>query len=550
MAYIYKNPPVLNGCLNPIVADIRSNDFIETSGSKPLYYIMFHSQQGAVAPGEYFTLQMGLTTLVFTCAAIPDGSGLQFPELTGSMSVKLPLLYNCLAANYYITEHYTVTLDLANSRIILQGKEYADDFNLTWGTSTAAALYMMGNGGTDRVERPFFNLWLKVLNESGTELGEDLLPVDADGHALFNIAEYLRAEIPALFTFPVDGTVITDRNTMRLKFMFKYGEFYGDELPFKKMLSSGYFYAIRGGIPWHRSTWLYANYPSLLGYLKTSKAFMTWAPVTKVTNTTLAEKLYFYFTASLAAVSLEFIAKLTYQDGHTLTLTIKVQAASQHDLWEISCNYSDLSLATYDNDPDHGQISSYQVWIQREDTSALISEKRTFRIDRRDYYNERSFIFRNSFGCFDILRTTGAGQKDNAFEREFYDNTSLRQFNRKFHERKQYLVEHQESFAVSTGWLTPDELEWMHEILLSEEVYEIVGSYLQPVIITSQKVFFKKDNEYLYSQEFEYSRVHQKGVYYRTMAEDADDSGLPRPAGIGHMAIESTNADIPTFQIH
>src|SRR5665254_16221 len=67
--------------------------------------------------------------------------------------------------------------------------------------------------------------------------------------------------------------------------------------------------------------------------------------------------------------------------------------------------------------------------------------------------------------------------------------------------QEQYLVLERSVFTINSGWLTFAQRNWLRELLLSREVYEVIGDYKFPIIIQDEKEDLRDDDNYLYSLE-------------------------------------------------
>jgi hypothetical protein len=127
-------------------------------------------------------------------------------------------------------------------------------------------------------------------------------------------------------------------------------------------------------------------------------------------------------------------------------------------------------------------------------------------------------------GTYDTIRVTGIRETNSEYERlsaseYLFENDTFYNAPQKIH-----LAMEQITYKASTGWLTMDEKNWLRDLMLSKEVYEIEGENLIPVVISSKKAFISKDKENLYSLEFEYQKAYTDEFYSGTNLPEIQDS--------------------------
>ena len=138
----------------------------------------------------------------------------------------------------------------------------------------------------------------------------------------------------------------------------------------------------------------------------------------------------------------------------------------------------------------------------------IISETRRYYLDLKEYQNTREFIFLNSLGGYDTLRTTGEGEYEAAQERTTVTCSYPKEFDASFKQKRNVFTTGIEKLKVNSGWITQEQCEWLQDFLLSEEVYEIKNGKLFPVTITSTSGPKKADKQtpaYFVEFEYEYS---------------------------------------------
>jgi hypothetical protein len=132
-----------------------------------------------------------------------------------------------------------------------------------------------------------------------------------------------------------------------------------------------------------------------------------------------------------------------------------------------------------------GDVNPAKTVVSYEVTIA--DQTRVFVVDYKPYRQHRFLVFRNSLGGFDTLACTGEADESTEVERK--------QSNRVYDAENPYRVqkveffnEHSELVKVNTGWLSPAEKNWLNDLLISTEVYEIRGNKQQPVLIKNKSI--------------------------------------------------------------
>lgn len=179
--------------------------------------------------------------------------------------------------------------------------------------------------------------------------------------------------------------------------------------------------------------------------------------------------------------------------------------ATEPDVYEMivspdKVNYAGLSAETLDK---------FEITVQRTQYLGVLSETRTFIMDYAHYEHLRFFIFKNSFGCYECLRTTGLMTRKEEYTREVAKVDVDSDFTQKDREEISVRNEVQQSFVVSAGWLgkvanAEEYRNWLRDFSLSKEVFLVSGSTLRPVRITSSSFITGKDRDNLLDFTFEF----------------------------------------------
>jgi hypothetical protein len=522
MLSIVQSPPLVSLIGNPIRFTFETDNAIESAATQTRLNIYFTERAG---PDSLLHFLWGSVDILFTFVATPDGSGLQLPDSTnaGTLASWVTMVAAAMRNNYYISRDWTiVTNDVA---ILMYGTEdniSNPSVNPFW-TGQGNIPSTSSVNGKLASKRLFYKLGIRLETWDGTAwntIGEDILPVDTNSQATFDIHELFADYIYPEFKFPeASDTLAILRPNSSTQYRIQYFEQYGNPITPGSLSPSASFYALVGGIS-HLQQAIYnrqgSSFWAKLGY---NQYFLTWQPKSKQVSIDQIEKLYFLVQSEMTAIKLRvsyFFTDATSQ-LNVPVFTVEVPPAKSviefivsPDILKNSCSKPTL-------------IASYQVWIEYQ--SSAISEIRTFILDAIYYENLRYFLFLNSLGGYDTLRTTGDGTDDLDYERTSISKVLGPDFTEMDHQVATGFVSEVKTYKANTGWMTRDQIAWLRDFLLSKQVYQIVRRKLVPVVITTTQAQQRVDREDLYSIEFEYRRAFSSEYYSReiTTAAFTDD---------------------------
>ncbi|MDD4374833.1 MAG: hypothetical protein PHG67_13025 [Bacteroidales bacterium] len=132
-----------------------------------------------------------------------------------------------------------------------------------------------------------------------------------------------------------------------------------------------------------------------------------------------------------------------------------------------------------------GDVNPAKTVVSYEVTIA--DQTRVFVVDHNLYRQHRFLIFRNSLGGFDTLACMGEADESTEVERK--QSTRVYDAENPYRQRKsEFYNEHSELVKVNSGWLSPEEKNWLNDLLISTEVYEVRSNKLQPVLIKNKSI--------------------------------------------------------------
>ena len=530
--------PALNSFSgNPIRYEVLSGSLLSSVGSKAQMILKFTAME--VVTGHHFCLTVNNEVLTFNQIMFPDDSGLSIPLINNNLAEYVFAICECLKLNYTLRSNYDFILgDITTGerRITIIAKEKGSKWTLAFGNNTVSGLTMdLNQGGTDEIERDNFGIvcsvWIdQTVNIQGGnaphptgviqpqlhKIAEDLKSVDSDGKAIFDISEYLRSFIktnlegPQLFTYPEVATQnLAVWKNLVLPYYVSFAERYSNAT--RMLVFDTIRYAIAGGLS-RELLCVYndqaADYFSLSDNLK---RFLTWAPVVKTTGKTQMEKLSFFLCGDNHPYSYRLAIRVKFSDGSYFSYYgSDSDSCSTPTLLEIMVGYDHLGLSSLDVTRD---VESWEVWLE-DRLGGVISEVRKFILDTDVYEHERTFLLRNSFGRYDTIRFLGTGETTMAYERNAGEVVSDEVITSINPPSKNFETWETQSFKADSGFVSQQMRDYLRELLITNEAYEVVQGLLFPIVLKSVKISpFATDGVYLYNLQVEYDRAYNDQYY-------------------------------------
>lgn len=498
MLTINKYPPALVLSLNDVEIEVNSDNQVETSGSLASLLITMTTKPST---GNKIVLT-GFLYLEFTASASPDDSGLQFSSSPATITLALAELKSTFEANYLVSKYYDVTT--GTGTITLTAKQTGSLYNIDLGTSYSGVTGT-DTSGTDKVNREFFGIlaqtYWRNVGDTAWNIFEEVYDVDNNGDVEFNISGFMQ-DVSDSFQFPVVD-ILTDRSTSLIEGMVKLAESWGLPRQVRKLVVCDSFKALPGQVNKAIVNWLESKEISWASLVKMQKSWLTVFPTSMVAGKN--QNLKFYIVTTETSVQeVNLIANIYYHDG-TSNLNLKLSSISAllYSLLEV-----DIDLSTINA---NGDINYIELFYQQVlDESSLDSSLLTINLDYKNYTHERTFIFRNSLGVFNAMRTTGDSVLEGEIDADFI-NVDLYEGERK-RTRIKKLNQVVNTITASTGWVDADMLPAIVDFLSSSEVYEIEGNRLLAVDITTNKLKLDNDLNVRYNIEFDYEKVDNTTV--------------------------------------
>lgn len=327
--------------------------------------------------------------------------------------------------------------------------------------------------------RPFYNIFLQVYN-GATLLFEDSIEPDTNGVSTFNISPVVSAAIKATLTYPMSAFVVEDSGAVAV-LTFKMAEGYG--IPFVKGAFqdiAGSTLAIPGGCAdWYLKQLEEAN--SDFGtQLFASNQFLTSQPQQRTVLPASFIILRAITGINGGTISLKAIK--TIADGTISTVTLWSGTLEAYKLYDFNVSPSKLSDAV-----------SYSVWLHNNESNKAITPVHTFVVSQTSALQQRNIIFRNSLGGWDTACATGKFITEMELQRTTFNNPVISRFRDTLEPGADRAMGIR-FMKGSIGFLNNEELEWLQEMGMSEEVYMVTERGLEKIVVKVDRWIIADDD--------------------------------------------------------
>ena len=255
---------------------------------------------------------------------------------------------------------------------------------------------------------------------------------------------------------------------------------------------SDYFYIIDGKIDKNKQAELNEQSTTIWQHLIDYKRFMTWQPNNKKIDVYHPELLYFPIkqTSSYSIQVREY-----YANGGTLQHQLTAFDANAYQIVMLVASYWNIHSGT------DQIITSFDIWIE-DINSVPVSEVRTYLMDYTYQRNARWWLYKNTFGVYEVIRTTGQAEKENNIKKTFINKQLPLNHTSADRDREQINVAFDYNMSVDSGPLAKDWSFHFSEFLTSNDVYMLLGGKYLPVEIEDGRFLVSTDKENLFNKTF------------------------------------------------
>lgn len=380
-------------------------------------------------------------------------------------------------------------------------------------STSLAGNQMWADFSTDEIDKAFIGIYFLVeewIDSAYTLQGKELrYEPDANGNAKIDVHSLLAWEPEKEFSWPENpSTLIVRRNSLRKLYRIHVKEKFGNPLAENDETLGSARYALPGKISDLRMGKINDDQSSWGELNAAEKFFLTNSPKQKVTDPWSSERLY-YYASGISSSAMNLIVKVTYDDDSTKEIARDSFGGFQNrDVFEIITSFSTLGIFFLDTSKT---IVKYEVWLT-DSNNSLISEVFTYLVDHTPYDSAKYFLFSNAYKMIEGVRFIGASKKESQIEQMSVNRTLPKGYgvmDASISKTQSVEVEYREA---RTGFMSEDEMNWLRELLLSQEVYEIVNGSPVRIEIDGDSVGLQDDNSNLRTLTIRYRYAHKDSV--------------------------------------
>lgn len=530
MLTILKNPSKFNFAKSPVMCQIETDNLL-TSGdfgdkAKFVFYI-----KPVPVEGDQILIQTGSLTLncKFTSGTFP--SGLVIPLNPGSITdydYFVNYVQNAFSTHIGISADYVVTY-IGSGGFAFEALDPGNTYSNTGSgvvSGTGYSFTNLVNGTTNvlyNVPRPNYKIEAELVMETKFGSGEYEVVVNAlkeptNNKITIDFSKAINSKLDYDFPAPNQSTSFLCENVIK-RFFINIREYYGTPpVESESLVVSPYEelqedttatfigLCLKAGISprWNKSmpqlqlesyVW---NYPLYL----TTKIY----PI-KIKR---AQPEFLYFSLPIEVTSEDLTLKIitVYNNGTANSIAYAFPytgACSQGSVMCFPLNNSGGIIDTVLLNQDTTVKKFIVSIVSQSDPSTDISQAAEYIPDYSSARDEKVFLFTNSMGGVDTLRTFSSYEEDVEFEKEVAERIYRTDDAAHLGMNSENQHEKTETFKVFSGWKTKDELDWLEDIFLAKYRVEVLDFLtFMPIVITSKKYRKHKTSENLRGIEIEY----------------------------------------------
>jgi len=466
----------------------------------------------------------GTENIVFTCAASPDDSGKQFAIGANKLDQR-DIIIAALRSNYHIyrdfelSEASTITPEYA---IRIKARVAGSNYNISHSGSVINYNVFSSVSGVDAVRKENYKVLADVhlYTDDGVEIVKMQQVPASDNTVYFDLKDILLAHVSRAMDLPdYNQDDITELTNRMKKYFVRYGVQYGNPVMPRLITQSPDFTAMLGGLDAKMHKVYDENflYRWCTDPVSGPRRFLTWCPNEKVININQIEFLYIKISDKIGSV-VNLRTDIYYKNGSSaLALDTGISHTIATDYHKLLCIPVSAYILNFNDD----DVAYYDVYLNVDDVQ--YTEKRRYVADTRCYYSEHYFLFQNSIGGMDTLRTTGDVIEGVRVTRENFESENNRyDYDYAAGQLKNYNIESRRRLKVSTGYCSREYIRYLvNELLMSEAVYEMTAgeadggedTWLNPVVVDSNSIEYLTNLRDQFAVTFEVSYSWADRVY-------------------------------------
>lgn len=239
------------------------------------------------------------------------------------------------------------------------------------------------------------------------------------------------------------------------------------------------------------------------GFLHTGSnnvKFLSWAPTTRTVDTD-QEDYTSFFVVSASWTALNLKANIYYDDDtsdldQTIIANFNVTEGTICQIPIGPANSGVKSVSPLQN------ITKYELWLENQAADKQ-SEVLTFNLSAAPPRFVRYYLFQNSLGSFEVLRTTGKREEEAQITKSDLRKYLPSDYQPLDGEYETYRALNRRVANVSTGFMVDKYTHlWFQDFALSRRVFDITSGERVPVTIDTSRLKLPKDKDYEYYHRF------------------------------------------------
>ena len=520
MITVEKYPPTLAPARNQLPVALATDNAFVSNGSKGGLVIAIDQKPTS---GQTLIFTYSGTVVELTARSFPSSNGLEFPRDTdpagGTIAQYRQTLVTWLNKNYFLFRDFNITYISQTGWIQFEARNIGFQFSLqlsgTYVGQGAGTIVQVA--GTDKTLRDNFSMLLQLSEKIGADyvpVNEEYLQVNAVQKAATDIGMILdRISQPLQFAAFPETAMHFNRSAFITAYKLLYTEYFGIPPRPQAVAESGPFYSFPGKVPERLMALLTEEMTDFCNYYITRMFFLHSGENTRKTDTSETQKLYWINAGTYASVSL--ITVVRYHDNtESQPTTLVTFSSGNMQAHELCTGYAACNIASV---TPGKSVSNYLIYLKDVASGARISPIMTYDIDYRHYNRPRYFIFKNEYGVFDTFRFTGDAETNFSSTRQRISLALPIDFTTKHGKDYNQTLSQNKPIKVKSGLLdSKTELHRCLELIMSEEVYEIIGGKLYPVFIMTDSGDLYNDNNTRFEVEMQYIRPDETEMMPRT----------------------------------
>jgi len=468
---VHEQPATYNLADGKVFFKLSTNNQFSNNGQARVFELFFTSVPSNGDAME-FSWGNGEVNMPFTFNSVPDGSGLQLP--IGGANVQAfvdDFLVPALKDNATLQADWIIEGATDAARLTARNK--GAYYNTTVVNFAAGIFSVPVAGGIDVEERPNFTINSQVsINHNGEQSRYTLQVYPYNNEVYLHLNKLLTGFYNRLARPAHTLLSIADVSDCIIYYSVRFAEAFGEPAVPQKLGTTFTKYALPGG-----SGKDFKAIGDVNSFIS-NKRFLTHRRSMRLTAAA-AQVLYYWHVDSEDAFNVRFEATKT--DGTTTaSVPIIKTSVARYSLWCIDVSPATVAAAL---SITVAEISSYNVVVV--DTSApgeYYTEFYPITIDHGTPRDRMDVLYQNSFGVYEFMELRGLISKgtqtnisaaaillDDAAADEPYNHVLS--------------SGSQDTWTVSTGFLSRTEVEAVKDLLRSRDVYMRTSTHYQPVLV-------------------------------------------------------------------